>query len=109
MMRQKCGLPRLQIQHMVLLAVDIRFREHSMVFSKTKSKNSKEKPAALRNAQKPHAAHAAFAQALQYISESYLQFQTKFLHTKLWHGVLIHVKVWLSFEWHWLIGELRPG
>jgi hypothetical protein len=35
-----------------------------MVFSKTRIKNSEEKPAALRNAQKPHAACAAFAQAL---------------------------------------------
>jgi hypothetical protein len=35
-----------------------------MVFSKTRIKNSEEIPAALRNAQKPRAARAAFAQAL---------------------------------------------
>src|ERR1700734_2258968 len=37
-----------------------------MVFSRTKIENSKEKPAALRNAQKPHAACGAFAQALYF-------------------------------------------
>jgi hypothetical protein len=35
-----------------------------MVFSKTRIENGEEKPEALRNAQKPHAARAAFAQAL---------------------------------------------
>jgi hypothetical protein len=40
------------------------FKGHWMVFSKTRIKNSEEKPAALRNAQKPRAARAAFAQAL---------------------------------------------
>jgi hypothetical protein len=35
-----------------------------MVFTKIRIKNSEEKPAALRNAQKSHAACAAFAQAL---------------------------------------------
>jgi hypothetical protein len=40
------------------------FKGHWMVFSKTRIKNSKENHADLRNAEKPHAAHAAFAQAL---------------------------------------------
>jgi hypothetical protein len=40
------------------------FKGHWMVFSKKRIKNSEEKPAALRNAQKPRAARAAFAQAL---------------------------------------------
>jgi hypothetical protein len=40
------------------------FKGHWMVFSKIRIKNSEEKPAALRNAQKPCAARAAFVQAL---------------------------------------------
>jgi hypothetical protein len=40
------------------------FKGHWMVFSKTRIKNSEENHAALRNAQKPRAARAAFAQAL---------------------------------------------
>jgi hypothetical protein len=37
-----------------------------MVFTETRIKNRKEKPAALRNAQKPREVRAAFAQALYY-------------------------------------------
>jgi hypothetical protein len=37
-----------------------------MVFQKTRTKNSEEKAAALYNAQKPHAARAAFAQPIYY-------------------------------------------
>jgi hypothetical protein len=40
------------------------FKGHWMAFSKTRIKNRQEKPVALRNAQKPRAARAAFAQAL---------------------------------------------
>jgi hypothetical protein len=40
------------------------FKGHWMVLSKTRIKNSEEKPTVLRNAQKPRAARAAFAQAL---------------------------------------------
>jgi hypothetical protein len=37
------------------------FKGHWMVFSKTRIKNSEEKPGALRNAQKPRAARVAQA------------------------------------------------
>ncbi len=40
------------------------FKGHSMVFSEIRIENSEEKPAALRNAKKPRAVRAAFAQAL---------------------------------------------
>jgi hypothetical protein len=35
-----------------------------MLIQKTRTKNSEEKAMALHNAQKPHAAHAAFAQPI---------------------------------------------
>jgi hypothetical protein len=35
-----------------------------MVLQKTRTQNNEEKAAALHNAQKPHAAHAAFAQPI---------------------------------------------
>jgi hypothetical protein len=46
------------------------FKGHLDVFSKTRIKNSAEKPAALRNAQKPPVAHAAFAEALYFLDEA---------------------------------------
>jgi hypothetical protein len=49
-----------------------------MVFSKTRIKNSAEKPAALRNAQKPRAAYTAFAQALYFLNEA--DFDVCFFH-----------------------------
>jgi hypothetical protein len=39
----------------------------------------------------------------------YFQFQTEVLHTRLWNGVVIHIKVRLSFEGHRLVRELRLG
>jgi hypothetical protein len=52
-----------------------------MVFSNTRIKNSEERPAALRNAQKPHAARTAFAQAL-YFRYSRAQKKLNFLFVK---------------------------
>ena len=42
----------------------MRFRRDLMVIRKTRTKNSEEKATALHNAQKPHAARAAFAQPI---------------------------------------------